>query len=134
MPKLQSFKLLASHCATTQSPTASPVIRRRRRRRKTLRMLLHHDPPQTTDNVRVRQKLKDLLLSSPSPPPPPIKNRLEHEELLPAAPASAGLGLRFRTGSTFRRGGAAALGPVSSAFRHRLLRRAWRPVLLSIPE
>ncbi|TKY46491.1 hypothetical protein E2542_SST28532 [Spatholobus suberectus] len=125
MPTLQSFKLLATGCATTtttQSPTASPVLRRRRRR-KTLRMLLHHDPPETTDkDVRVRSKLKDLLLSSP--PPPPIKKRQEQDGLLPA---SAGHTFRLRPGSGFRRGAAAAL-------RQRLLRRAWRPVLLSIPE
>jgi len=126
-----SFKLLATHCATTtatHSPTASPVLRRRRRR-KTLRMLLLHDPPESADNhVRVRSRLKDLLLSSP-PPPPPITKRQEHDSLLPSA--SAGVGFRSRTGSRLLRGSAAA-GPVS--FRRRLLRRAWRPVLLSIPE
>ncbi|XP_020237412.1 uncharacterized protein LOC109816735 [Cajanus cajan] len=128
---LQSFKLLATRCATTtaattQSPTASPVLRLRRR--KTLRMLLHHDPPETTDaDVRVRSKLKDLLLSSP--PPPPIKNRHDHDGLPPSS-AATGPTFRFRTGSRFRRGGAAG----TSAFRQRLLRRAWRPVLLSIPE
>ncbi|CAJ1947478.1 unnamed protein product [Sphenostylis stenocarpa] len=123
-----SFKLLATHCTTTtatHSPTASPVLRRRRR--KTLRMLLHHDPPESADNhVRVRSKLKDLLLSSP--PPPPITKRQEQATFLPA---STGVGFRSRTGSRLRRGVSAA-GPVS--LRHRLLRRAWRPVLLSIPE
>ncbi|KAL2335252.1 hypothetical protein Fmac_016465 [Flemingia macrophylla] len=126
---LQSFKLLATRCSTsaaaTQSPTASPNLRRRRSRsRKTLRMLLRHDPPEPT-----RYKLKDLLLSSP----PPINKRHDHDGLLPSAAAAAAPGFRFRTGSRFRRSGAAP-GAASSAFRHRLLRRAWRPVLLSIPE
>ncbi|KAG4926773.1 hypothetical protein GLYMA_19G050700v4 [Glycine max] len=124
---LQSFKLLATRCATTtatQSPTASPVVLRRRRR-KTLRMFLH-DPPETADkDIRVRSKLKDLLLSSP-PPPPMIKKRQEREGLLPGG-GGGGFGFRLRSGSGFRRGGAASL-------RLRLLRRAWRPVLQSIPE
>ncbi|KAK7364787.1 hypothetical protein VNO80_13529 [Phaseolus coccineus] len=126
-----SLKLLATHCTTTatHSPTASPVFRRRGRR-KTLRMLLLHDPPESADNhVRVRSRLKDLLLSSP-PPPPPITKRQEHGSLLPSA--SATIGFRSRTGSRLLRGNAAAAGSVS--FRRRLLRRAWRPVLLSIPE
>ncbi|ESW23671.1 hypothetical protein PHAVU_004G066700 [Phaseolus vulgaris] len=125
-----SLKLLATHCTTTtatHSPTASPVFRRRRR--KTLRMLLLHDPPESADNhVRVRSRLKDLLLSSP-PLPPPITKRQDRGSLLPSA--SAAIGFRSRTGSRLLRGNAAA-GSVS--FRRRLLRRAWRPVLLSIPE
>ncbi|KAK7381061.1 hypothetical protein VNO78_33585 [Psophocarpus tetragonolobus] len=133
---LQSFKLLATHCTTTtatHSPTDSPVLLlRRRRRRKTLRMLLHHDPPESADtHVRARSKLQDLLLSSPPPPrppPPPINKHQDQEGLLPAT--AAGHRYRFRSGSRFRRGDAAA----PAAFRHRLLRRAWRPVLLSIPE
>ncbi|QCD93402.1 uncharacterized protein LOC114182396 [Vigna unguiculata] len=124
-----SLKLLASHCTTTatHSPTASPVFRRRRR--KTLRMLLLHDPPESADShVRVRSRLKDLLLSSP-PPPSPITKRQEFGSLLPSV--SVGVGYRSRTGCRLLRGSAAAV-PVS--FRRRLLRRAWRPVLLSIPE
>ncbi|XP_014509097.1 uncharacterized protein LOC106768441 [Vigna radiata var. radiata] len=125
-----SLKLLAGHCTTTtatHSPTASPV--HSRRRRKTLRMLLLHDPPESTDShVRVRSRLKDFLLSSPSPPPP-ITKRQELGSLLPSA--SAGFGFRSRTGCRLLRGNAAAV-PLS--FRRRLLRRAWRPVLLSIPE
>ncbi|XP_061376291.1 uncharacterized protein LOC133318317 [Gastrolobium bilobum] len=148
MPAFHSLKLLPTNCATnstTQSPTASPVIRlHRRRRRKTLRMLLldrrHQDPPEITDEeirIRVRHKLKDLLVSSPPPTGDDERRRegerKEREALLPAVSVSGSVGFRFRT-VAFRRGGAASLGPVSSAFRRRLLRRAWRPVLLTIPE
>ncbi|OIW07391.1 hypothetical protein TanjilG_10226 [Lupinus angustifolius] len=145
MPTLHKFKLLATQCAVsgspTRSPTASPVIHLRRR--KTLRMFLSRrsdDPPQIHQNdvVRVRNKLKDLFVSSPSPPTPPSplqdddksyrqqqqQQQEEQEILLP----------RFRSGSPFRRGGATSLRPVSSAFRYRLIRRAWRPMLLTIPE
>ncbi|KAK7272946.1 hypothetical protein RIF29_13991 [Crotalaria pallida] len=150
MPNLHKFKFLATQCAVagspTRSPTTSPVIHLRRR--KTLRMFLarrcSHDPPAQipqNDAVRVqRHKLRDLFVSSPSPPQDDENNdgngnnnnnnnsfQREQEEqgvLLP----------RFRSGSPLRRGGGASLRPVSSAFRYRLIRRAWRPMLLTIPE
>ncbi|XP_061338370.1 uncharacterized protein LOC133285196 [Gastrolobium bilobum] len=153
MPTLHKFKLLATQCAVagspTRSPTTSPVIHLRRRR--TLRMFLARpldrrrfhpppqDPPEIADNeVRVRHKLKDLFVSSPPPPPQDDKSFQEHqqqrqdqqEELFPAST----IGVRFRTGSPFRRSAATSLRPISSAFRYRLLRRAWRPVLVTIPE
>ncbi|KAK7295768.1 hypothetical protein RJT34_18680 [Clitoria ternatea] len=147
MPTLHKFKFLAAQCAVagspTRSPTTSPVIHLRRRR--TLRMFLarrfhppRQDPPEIAPDteVRVRHKLKDLFVSSPPPPPPPLqdhKTTFQHdhqEELIP----SSALSVRFRTGSPLRRGASAALRPVSSAFRYRLLRRAWRPVLVTIPE
>lgn len=160
MATLHKFKLLATQCAVagspTRSPTTSPVIHLRRRR--TLRMFLSRperrrfarregssaelddeDPPEMREKeVRVRRKLKDLFVSSP----PPLEDcdkrcqeeeRREQEGLLPTM-VSSGLGSRFRTGSAFRRGGAASLRPVSSAFRYRFLKRAWRPVLVTIPE
>lgn len=153
MPTLHKFKLLATQCAVagspTRSPTTSPVIHLRRRR--TLRMFLtrphdrrrfqppSQDPPETsTDEVKVRHKLKDLFVSSPSPPPTlqddsqqPQKHHDQQDGLLTGSSVS----VRFRTGSPFRRASAvASLRPISSAFRYRLLRRAWRPVLFTIPE
>ncbi|KAG5051234.1 hypothetical protein AAZX31_02G084100 [Glycine max] len=153
MPTLHKFKFLATQCAVagspTRSPTTSPIIHLRRR--KTLRMFLARrrfrpppqDPPPLPDSeARVRHKLKDLFVSSP--PPPPLKDEKtifhhqqqqqqqqqdQHEEFLPNSAVS----VRFRAGSPFRRG-ASALRPVSSVFRYRLLRRAWRPVLVTIPE
>ncbi|CAL5192914.1 unnamed protein product [Lathyrus oleraceus] len=160
MPNLHKFKLLATQCAIagspTRSPTTSPVIHLRRR--KTLRMFLTRpndrrrfhppplDPPETSpDEVKVRHKLKDLFVSSPSPPPT-LQNeknicqqqqqQQHHQDVQKDGLLSGStVGVRFRTGSPFRRSSAvAALRPVSSAFRYRLLRRAWRPVLFTIPE
>ncbi|KAI4352198.1 hypothetical protein L6164_006472 [Bauhinia variegata] len=149
MATLHKFKLLATQCAVagsqTQSPTASPVFHLRRR--KTLRMFLNRperrrfhrrdesddiaveDPPETDHKeARVRRKLKDLFVSSPLE-----DEKVERQEQEGLSPTVASPG-RFRAGSTFRRGGSAALRPVSSVFRYRFLRRAWRPVLVTIPE
>ncbi|CAJ1843521.1 unnamed protein product [Sphenostylis stenocarpa] len=152
---MHKFKFLATQCAVagspTRSPTTSPVIHLRRR--KTLRMFLARrrfhppaqDPPPLPDSseARVRHKLKDLFVSSP---PPPLnddktifhqqqqqRQRKEEEDQRDELIPSPSVGLRLRTGSPFRRS-AAALRPVSSVFRYRLLRRAWRPVLVTIPE
>ncbi|KAF7811285.1 proline-, glutamic acid- and leucine-rich protein 1-like [Senna tora] len=153
MATLHKFKLLATQCAVagspSRSPTTSPVIHLRRR--KTLRMFLSRPdrrrfarrddsseirdrdprPEMTEKEVRVRRK--------PTTPLDDDKKckdeeRREQDGLLLPAMASSSLGSRFRTGSAFRRGGSAALRPVSSAFRYRFLKRAWRPVLVTIPE
>ncbi|CAK9326144.1 unnamed protein product [Citrullus colocynthis] len=160
MATLHKFKLLASQCAVagspTPSPTASPVIHLRRRRRKTLRMLLNRtdrrrfpyqdnstDPQDVDDHddddhnmiseknekeVRARRKLKDLFVSSPPLEDKVSDRRIEEQEgLLTAANTSAaGIG----SPSTTRR----SLRPISATFRYRFLRRAWRPVLVAIPE
>ncbi|KAK9912697.1 hypothetical protein M0R45_036547 [Rubus argutus] len=145
----------------TQSPTASPVIHLRRR--KTLRMFLsrpdrrrfprrstssaapdddddddrENDPSEKKKNNnnniekdRVRHKLKDLFVSSP--PPPPNRRGREVEEgeehgLLSATDGGGGLA---RT----RRGAGSSMRPLTASFRCRLLKRAWRPVLVPIPE
>ncbi|XP_022134107.1 uncharacterized protein LOC111006461 [Momordica charantia] len=158
MATLHKFKLLASQCTVagspTRSPTASPVIHLRRRRRKTLRMLLNRtdrrrfpyqdnsaDPQDVDDEeddenmipeknekeVRARRKLKDLFVSSPPGDDKVSDRRIEEQEgLLTASNTSAaGIGT-----STTRR----SLRPISSTFRYRFLRRAWRPVLVAIPE
>ncbi|TYK06680.1 protein PCF11-like [Cucumis melo var. makuwa] len=162
MATLHKFKLLASQCAVagspTRSPNASPLIHLRRRRRKTLRMLLNRTdrrrfpfqdnsadsqdldddddddnhnliPEKNEKEVRARRKLKDLFVSSP----PPLEDRLsdrrieEQEEFVTSANTNAaGIG----SPSTTRR----SLRPVSATFRYRFLRRAWRPVLVAIPE
>lgn len=142
MTTLQKFKLLATQCAVagspTRSPTTSPVIHLRRRR-STLRMLLSRGgrrlPPlrevgspgrrprgdgkssERGKEIVVRHKLKDLFVSSP----PTFKEKVSEnigEGLLPTAGV----------------GGARSGRPLSAMFRHRLLRRAWRPVLVGIPE
>ncbi|KAJ1412736.1 hypothetical protein SESBI_20169 [Sesbania bispinosa] len=59
-----------------------------------------------------------------------IRRRGQRQEQLPSVDTdSGGLGFRFRSGSAAFR-----VGAVSSGFRHRVLRRAWRPMLLTIPE
>ncbi|KAJ4707060.1 putative 50S ribosomal protein-related [Melia azedarach] len=145
MATLQKFKLLATQCAVsgspTRSPTASPVIHLRRR--KTLRMLLNRRRLSRRDdddldreiteqsseikNKKIRAKLKDLFVSSPPFEEKDSQTEEDREGLLPMT-GSAG------SGSSTRRGSAGSLRPVSATFRYRLLRRAWRPVLVTIPE
>lgn len=150
MATLQKFKLLAMQCAVagspSRSPSASPVIHLRRR--KTLRMLLSratggvgrrlpprcHDvspdrrpsgadrrsPEKEKELLVCSNKLKDLFVSSP----PALAERVSEnvrEMLLPSS-------------GELRRGGGGSLRPLSATFRQRLLRRAWRPVLVAIPE
>ncbi|XP_011021279.1 PREDICTED: uncharacterized protein LOC105123400 [Populus euphratica] len=146
MATLQKFKLLATQCAVTatptQSPTTSPVFHIRRRR-KTLRMLLskksdarwrapgREDQSQVEEDPlpekRVRRKLKDLFVSSP-----PFEQERRGGE---RGVGGDEVGLISGGGATLRRGGGGgALRPVAATFRCRLLRRAWRPVLVTIPE
>lgn len=162
MTTLQKFKLLATQCAVvgspSRSPTTSPVVHLRRRR--TLRMLLNRadrrrfprregspeqdagrqSPPENPARFRARHKLRDLFVSSSPPPPPPLppvdgaarpERRLEARERLLA---EAGTGTDVG-GVGARRGGVGgSIRPLSAAFRYRLLRRPWRPVLVAIPE
>ncbi|CAN4093584.1 unnamed protein product [Withania somnifera] len=146
MATLQKFKLLATQCAVagspTRSPTTSPVIHLRRR--KTLRMLLSragdsggggNDRPlspgddaspdrnlvdgdsQDKGKEFVRShKLKDLFVSSPPP-----------ENSTPVFSPET-------NGSAARGIGVRSIRPLSATFRQRLLRRVWRPMLVSIPE
>ncbi|KAL3813265.1 hypothetical protein ACJIZ3_014533 [Penstemon smallii] len=147
MATLQKFKLLATQCAVvsspTRSPTSSPVIHLRRR--KTLRMLLgrtgggagrripprndNYSPdrcegksPEKGKELSVSRKLKDLFVSSP----PAFGERVSEN-------MRDGL-LRPSSGGGVRRGGGRLMRPLSATFRQRLLRRAWRPVLVAIPE
>lgn len=154
MATLQKFKLLATQCAVigspSRSPTTSPVIHLRRR--KTLRMLLgrtdrrrfqppqsspsrrdvREAPPVTARDLRVKHKLKDLFVSSPppveggaSPKRSEIRDRLLVEARSDGAESGA---------LTVRRGGNGPVRTLSAALRCRLLRKAWRPVLVTIPE
>ncbi|KAK4747522.1 hypothetical protein SAY87_014108 [Trapa incisa] len=151
MATLQRFKQLATQCTVapspTRSPAASPVIHLRRR--KTLRMLfgstgrrkLHSretsvpiqvPAPDGSRKFRVRYKLKDLFISSP---PPPLEGGSPHwrgedgrdRHLFPKEPYSGG---EF----SGRRGGGGSIRPLSAALRRRMLRKAWRPILVAIPE
>ncbi|XP_075494121.1 uncharacterized protein LOC142531755 [Primulina tabacum] len=129
MAPLHGFKMLATKCTVagspTRSPTTSPVIPLRRR--KTLRMLLSHGdgedrPPGKGKSFSVSRKLKDLFLSSP----PGLQERVARKRLSPTSGGGAGGGVG-RCGARSRR-------PTAATFRQRLLRRAWRPLLVAIPE
>ncbi|KAK4346778.1 hypothetical protein RND71_033117 [Anisodus tanguticus] len=157
MATLQKFKLLAIQCAVagspTRSPTTSPVIHLRRR--KTLRMLLSRgggsgtgrrlprrevcsldrlvgdrDSPDKGKELVVSHKLKDLFVSSP----PSFERSISENTRQGFSPATSGAGGGFSAGSAVRKMGIRSLRPLSVTFRQRLLRRAWRPVLVSIPE
>ncbi|CAL1405365.1 unnamed protein product [Linum trigynum] len=146
----------------TQSPTTSPVVHLRRR--KTLRMLLSRGSPAAvdhhrramamfegvqqrdlapSDSKRARRKLKDLFVSSP-----PLednnttKNRgCDEVRLLSVGPGGSDGGIGNNGNCSFNRGGGGGfsgrrrgLRQGVATFRYRLLRRAWRPVLVTIPE
>ncbi|KAL2551858.1 uncharacterized protein Fot_05477 [Forsythia ovata] len=146
MTTLHKFKLLATRCTVagspTMSPTTSPVVHLRRRR-STLRMLLSRGgggcgggrrlPPRREvgsqdqrgdgkssekgKEIVVSHKLKDLFVSTPSAFDERVSESMR-EGLL----QSSGVDVARR-----RR-------PLSAMFRQRLLRRAWRPVLGTIPD
>lgn len=90
------------------------------------------------EEVRIRQKLKDLFVSSPPledrVPDKRVEEQEETEQLVVLLPATASVG---GSGAVPRRGGAGrgnSFRPITATFRYRLLRRAWRPVLVTIPE
>ncbi|WZZ06300.1 uncharacterized protein LOC103831141 [Brassica rapa] len=157
---LQKFKLLATHCGTVaESPTRSPVVHLRRR--KTLRLLLtrssdrwrspeiQSNADESTgsdgarglsgkrDKIRSRRKLRELFVSSP-----PVEEGQrggdaanERERALPVngVYTSGGIG-EESTGRRMGLNGATRPMLSSGTLRCRLLRRAWRPVLVTIPE
>ncbi|KAI3981966.1 hypothetical protein MKX01_018872 [Papaver californicum] len=156
MATLQKFKFLATQCAVSRgspspsrSPAASPVFQLRRR--KTLRMLFSKkfstttyssdvsstdlqrlinncDSPEKKNKSSIAStssssnKLKDLFISSPSPPQEGKlrENIRESREDLMVTQSSNGVGLSSRS--------------ILSTFRYRLIKRSWRPVLITIAE
>ncbi|CAH1437313.1 unnamed protein product [Lactuca virosa] len=151
MATLQKFKMLATQCAVagspTRSPSSSPVIHLRRR--KTLRMLLSRGGGETTRRLPppdefvdrrgsdvdsssedgkdngARRKLKDLFVSSSVSPPLDDGGREGGEETNRWSGDGDLIG---------RRGGSRRFRHLPGTLRQRLLRRAWRPVLVTIPE
>lgn len=142
MATLQKFKLLATQCGVAPSPTRSPrtsPLIQFRRRKTTLRMLLSRRSPRLAQPLIPRifspqkkeekdlaaaqghQTLKDLFVSSP-PPLGDTKDRCV---------GSIGRGSTLNVWKA----GTGSSRPAWTGFRHRsLLRRAWRPVLVAIPE
>ncbi|KAJ4884058.1 hypothetical protein Rs2_34151 [Raphanus sativus] len=161
---LQKFKLLATHCSTVaESPTRSPVVHLRRRKTLRLLLTRSSDrwrSPEIQknaeeltgesdgarglsgkrDKIRSRRKLRELFVSSP-----PVeegqrgggggdsRNGTERA-LVPVNGVDTNGGVGEE--STGRRMGlnGATRPMLSGTLRCRLLRRAWRPVLVTIPE
>ncbi|XP_034202762.1 uncharacterized protein LOC117617486 [Prunus dulcis] len=141
MGTLQKFKLLATQCGVAQSPTRSPrtsPLIQLRRRKPTLLMLLtrsssrRRDPPvqslpQKAPSPVQRHSLKDLFVSSP---PFELNEKRKSE-----------IDTRQEFGLVVAGKAVGGVGPGSprpgwTGFRYKslLLRRAWRPVLVTIPE
>ncbi|CAN6469972.1 unnamed protein product [Victoria cruziana] len=149
MTTLQRFKLLAVQCAVadspSRSPSTSPAFHVRRRRRMTLKKLLKETaggsrllrrasrPPDREENAEKRKPdallagrtLKDLFVSSPT---------YDGRGAADSGEAAGGRRIaRVEAVPDGRDAGGATIRPIV-ALRCRLLRRAWRPVLLTIPE
>ncbi|XP_022775544.1 uncharacterized protein LOC111317378 [Durio zibethinus] len=157
MTTLQKFKLLATQCGVTQSPTRSPrtsPVVNFHRPKTTLRMLLTRSssrksstrremsyPQSFVGNLPEKKKdnkdlsghtLKDLFVSSPSLEDDDDEGKFVNEkfggksEVVLATKLSDLNGLGGEAGSP---------RPGWIGFRHRmLLRRVWRPMLMTIPE
>lgn len=147
MVMLQKFKLMATQCgAPAPSPTASPLIQLRRR--KTLRTLLGRTPRRREfpDRQAAAEKkrnkkskdagsrsLKELFVSSP---PPHEDSKTAAERMNNKSEAFPSATNREDVGGGGGGPGAAPLSPrpVWLGFRQRCIKRAWRPVLVTIPE
>ncbi|XP_010532264.1 PREDICTED: uncharacterized protein LOC104808293 [Tarenaya hassleriana] len=161
MATLQRFKVLATQCGVEQSPTRSPrtsPLVQLRRRKTTLRMLLslrspsRREPPPpihqpstaagfsgNCSRVIAGRTLKDLFVSSPSmgeedddesEAESERRKGLTREEVLSAMASKLnGACIGANLGSRQDSARAAWFG-----FSKRLLRKAWRPVLVTIPE
>ncbi|KAL5828228.1 hypothetical protein ACOSQ3_020035 [Xanthoceras sorbifolium] len=160
MAALQKFKILATQCGVTQSPTRSPrtsPLVHLPRKKTTLRMLLtrnttrrspaplplpaRKDPPvereidgDSSEKKRdTSHKLKDLFVSSTTSSEDDEDDKVVDEkigdrtgtEVVFTTPRKL-IGLGGEPGSV-RPAGWVGL-------RHRLLRKAWRPMLVAIPE
>ncbi|CAA7059748.1 unnamed protein product [Microthlaspi erraticum] len=164
MSSLQKFKLLATQCSTVaESPTRSPVIHLRRRKTLRLlltrspdrwRLPYHHDSPEIQNNadeatgsrtvsvkknkIRSRSKLRELFVSSPPVEESQLggvgdaEKEMERDISVHGVKTNGGIGEEL---TARRMGFNGSIRPMlSGTLRCRLLRRAWRPVLVTIPE
>ncbi|KAJ0256225.1 hypothetical protein HA466_0092140 [Hirschfeldia incana] len=141
MATLERFKFLATQCEVPQSPTRSPSPRTSplvqfRRKKTALKMLLSLIPPSRREQPLIHQarslaadkdvsgrKLRDLFVSSSPVEEAEMKEKPKgktKEEVLAANAAK----LNAATSSQ----------PVWLGISKRLLQRAWRPKLGTIPE
>lgn len=154
MRALRKFRLLATKCAAASTPPGSPAagggaarsfhFQRRKTPKKlhkllSLRRLICRENRSGGDSLELGEKkallshsLKDLFSSSPPPS--------EVEEEVNWGGGGGGVelerergGLARMWGFEGRSGGGARFGSVAR-LRCRLLRKAWRPVLVAIPE
>ncbi|CAH8312268.1 unnamed protein product [Eruca vesicaria subsp. sativa] len=140
MATLQRFKFLATQCGVAPSPTRSPSPRTSplvqfRRKKTTLKMLLSLIPPSRREQPLIHQqgrslaadkdvagrKLRDLFVTSSPVEEKETRKGKTKEEVLAAMEAKL-------------RAGASSQAPVWFGFSKRLLQRAWRPKLGTIPE
>ncbi|KAM1517541.1 hypothetical protein ACFX15_020155 [Malus domestica] len=142
MGTLQKFKLLATQCGVAQSPTRSPrssPLIQLPRRKPTLLMLLtrsssrRRDPPvpmPLPEELPVqRNSLKDLFVSSP---PFELNDGRKAES---ERDKRAEFGSLRAVGKEIGGFGPGSPRPAWTGFRYKsLMRRAWRPVLVTIPE
>lgn len=164
MATLQKFKLLAMQCGVVQSPTRSPrtsPLVHLPRRKTTLRMLLcrstsrrsprQRDSPlqlkhlldsaeekeeEKSKDLMRRNSLKDLFVS-PLPNQEEGDGEISNSEKIPSRELGSvgSMDLALAVGSVSWRDGSGSPKPVWTGFRYRsLLRKAWRPVLVTIPE
>ncbi|KAE8672980.1 nicotinamide adenine dinucleotide transporter 2 [Hibiscus syriacus] len=154
MTTLQKFKLLATHCGVTQSPTRSPrtsPLVNFRRPKTTLRMFLTRTGSRKSSNAREMpypqsftgipaekkkgsgHSLKDLFVSSPS-----LEggDGNEYETVEDKFGGKGEVVLATKVGGLNGLGGEpGSPRPGWMGFRHRmLLRKAWRPMLQTIHE
>ncbi|KFK25837.1 hypothetical protein AALP_AA8G168700 [Arabis alpina] len=159
---LHKFKLFAANRSLkastagnpAMSPTKSPVFHLRRRntlrmlfekssdsRRRNLRQILEESSEsdgksgkKKRGNHRTKRQLKELLVTSPSPP---FKGGDEidggGEERSEISPVTVGSVNSNGNGRELTSRRLSSSGSVHS-FRLRILRKPWRPVLVSIPE
>ncbi|CAH8257481.1 unnamed protein product [Arabidopsis lyrata] len=145
MATLQRFKFLGTQCGVAaQSPTRSPSPRtsplvQLRQKKTTLKMLLSLASPSRREQQPLIQhhhkdvagrKLKDLFVSSSSVEEEEEEERPKgktKEEVLAAMAAKLNATARLQCEST-------DTAPAWFGFSKRLLQRAWRPKLGTIPE
>uniref|UniRef100_A0A1J3JDA3 Uncharacterized protein n=1 Tax=Noccaea caerulescens TaxID=107243 RepID=A0A1J3JDA3_NOCCA len=150
MATLQRFKFLATQCGVAESPTRSPSPRTSplvqfRRKKTTLKMLLSLRSPSRREQPMIHQsrsltaekdvagrKLRDLFVTSPCVEEEEEEEKERRkgktkEEVLAAMAAK----LNAAASSSQSESDAS---PVWFGFSKRLLQRAWRPKLGTIPE
>lgn len=151
MATLQKFKLLATQCGVAQSPTrsprTSPVVHLPQRRKTTLRMLLGRRSPRRQEPQlppihpvaplpeRKRGTLKDLFISSAMSFDDELEEGKRGEEREDVIGGFGGRCEVYRMKVNGLGDGPGSPRPGWIGLRHRsILRRAWRPMLVAIPE